>query len=135
MPEIKPEVTMEINSFDKSKKATELESIVLRIRNLLLQEEGTIPGRFEIGVGLGKYLFEMLNEDLIGYLSSKITTQLADYLPDAPVTFGQIVQGENENKKAIFVYINLDGEIDGKSQIIFKGSANKDGSINIEAFV
>ncbi len=135
MAGIKPEITMGIDSFGKTKKATELESLILRIRNLLLQEEGTVPGKFAMGVGLGQYLFEMLDPDLIDFLSSRISQQLTDWLPDAPAILANIVQGENENKKALFIYIDLEGEIEGKDRIIFKGSTNKDGSINIDAFV
>jgi len=135
MANIKPEAIMEINNFGKSAKATELQSIIFRIKNLLLQEEGTIPGKFHIGIGIGKYLFEMLTDDLIGYLSSKITSQLNTYLPDCPVLLADIIQGENENKKAIFIYLDLRGEIEGKNQIAFKSSANKDGTINVTAFV
>jgi len=51
------------------------------IQNLIIIEPGTYPNKPDLGVGIKNYLFEFLTADTKSSISSKIKTQINEFIP------------------------------------------------------
>ena len=51
------------------------------IQNLIIIEPGTYPNKPDLGVGIKNYLFEFLTSEIKSSISSKIKTQINEFIP------------------------------------------------------
>lgn len=81
----KTELTLEIDSFDKPKELVEVAAWSQLILNLLYLKPGTYPSLPDMGIGIEEYQYDFI-DDIAEELTSKITSQQKQYLPDVPLT-------------------------------------------------
>jgi hypothetical protein len=137
MPTIKEEPTFEIDSFQKTKTYKGALAITRRIINLLLQEKGTHPDIYDMGIGLKTYCQEFLTPNLISNLTVEIQNQINTYIPDNRVASIQLRQGSRfinssgqsvSNRiddKQISILIQFESGIEeGKNEVILSFSTN-----------
>ena len=65
---------------------------------------GTYPSLPEMGVGIGEYQYDFL-EDAIAELSAKITDQQKKYLPDVPLNSVQVSKMEQNGQPLLVVQL------------------------------
>jgi hypothetical protein len=135
MTQIKPEITLEIDSFENTKQESPLQSVILRIVNLLHQEKGTVPGKYDMGIAAGNYLFEIINNSLLNNLSNQVTTQISLYLPDVPLGSVNVSQGTGVDKKAIFILVTFSEAIENVKRVNFKIEGNGSSIPDITALI
>jgi len=136
---VMPELRLSIDSFRRSAYHSGLQAIAARAQVLLLMEPGTCVDNFDMGVGIGTYLFEILDDGLIARLELRISTQLREYLPDILIEKVTVAKAEAETieraTSVLNVVITLQKALDGVKAIIYQVFKEDDGTTHGEFFV
>ena len=80
--ELSIEYTLEIDSFDTPNEVTGIKGSANLILNLIFLNPGTYPTAPEMGVGLQAYRFDMIDDEMVRRLETKIKDQIQVYLPE-----------------------------------------------------
>ena len=136
--EIKPEPRLEINAFSRTDMSVGLKALATRVINLLLQEKGTVSNCFDMGVGLGMYLFEFMSDSLISTVQSEINNQVGKYLPEVQLQGVQVERGDQESAdtaRSLMVKMSvLAGDL-ATTDLYFVFTQRADGVVIAEAYV
>ena len=105
------ENTLWVDDFSKAKEVDELTAVAIRLNNLILMDQGTMPNDPKMGVGIRKYKFEYANTETIYKLRNDILEQMEMYLPiernyDINV-YIEIDPDSLDNKKVIYVKFDI----------------------------
>ena len=100
----KAETSLQINSFDKPEKLTDVSAWSQLMLNLIFLKPGSYPSIPEMGVGIEDYQYDFLDE-AISELSSKITTQQQTYLPDIPLDGVEISSYDNNGQMILIIQL------------------------------
>lgn len=80
------EPVLALDLFHKPLLRENLEALAQTIQNILLIAPGTLPNDPLFGVGLERYLFEILNENTMSTLRDTIEEQLSRYVVHEDIT-------------------------------------------------
>lgn len=105
------ENTLWVDDFSKAKEVDELTAVAIRLNNLILMDQGTMPNDPKMGVGIRKYKFEYANTETIYKLRNDILEQMETYLPIDRTynidVFIEIDQDSLDSKKVIYVKFDI----------------------------
>lgn len=136
--EIKPEPRLDINAFSRTDLSVGLKALATRIINLLLQEKGTVSNCYEMGAGLGMYLFEFMDDRTVSSVQSEIQSQVSKYLPDVQLQGVQVERGDQESAdtaRSLMVKMSvLAGDLP-TTDLYFVFTQKGDGTVVAEAYV
>lgn len=74
------ELLLDINHYAKPAEREELDALAQTVQNLILMHKGTIPNDPNMGVGISRYLFEILDNQTISEIQLEIESQVARYI-------------------------------------------------------
>lgn len=74
------ELLMDINQYAKPAEREELDALAQTVQNLILIHKGTIPNDPNFGVGISRYLFEILDSQTLSEIQLEIESQIARYI-------------------------------------------------------
>jgi hypothetical protein len=120
--DIGSELAFGFNVFNTTEIESKLVSMVRRIINLLLLEQGTLYDIREAGIGIQNYIFELATADTINELYGRIKQQIEVFLPDVPIKSIEL-EGDTVNadkKKKLYIKFELSKPIEGKTSVIFE---------------
>ena len=84
------ELLLDINQYAKPAEREELDALAQTVQNLILMHKGTIPNDPNMGVGISRYLFEILDNQTISEIQLEIESQVARYIDSKPLIFYNI---------------------------------------------
>lgn len=93
------EPLLDFDGFSNTRFYEEGESLAQNIRNIILTEKGTYPNTPDFGVGINRYLFEILDGNTISRISSEINDQISKFIVSDSVEINVIVERINENRE------------------------------------
>lgn len=70
------------SNFIKASEYTDVDAIILNIRNILLSRKGNYPNTPSFGMNIEKYQFDLLDQTQIDIIKSELSQQIARYIPD-----------------------------------------------------
>lgn len=123
--------TFEKSNYKKMAEYTDSDAMILSIRNILLSRPGNFPFNPSIGMDIGKYQFDLLDNQTINDIKTELNRQIAAYMPDLQniQIFVQRVDGKNgESFLGIAITATKNGNIINNSFLL-----NKDRD-NVEIF-
>ena len=94
-------------------------------------KKGSYPTDPEMGVDIGKYEYEFIDE-ILDDLEELITSQVRKYLPDIPFESVTVKKEESVNGQAILLVI-LEFMYDGENSTAVIASEKRKNTIDIEA--
>lgn len=74
------EPLLDIDEYTKPAHREELNSLAQIIQNLIVIEKGTYPNDPDFGVGIGNYIFELMDNETISEISGEIEAQITKYI-------------------------------------------------------
>jgi len=127
----KKETLLEIDNFNSAKKMSELASMALNVRNLLLMEKGTVRGCFDMGCELLKYRFDLMSDTFVSDLTNIITYQINTFLEEVPVS--SVLLSVDKETKKLNIDLFLSEAVDGKTEISYRmeKAINEDSRLDI----
>lgn len=131
--EAKNEYTMSFDNFGNTEAASTLNSMVMRLMNLLYAEKGSCRDIADLGVDICSYQFEFMNDELIHTLQNSIQQQVKLYLPDMPVVDIVLVPSPNKTEKYLDIVISFYKKVDGVSKLRVAISP-KQGKVSADIF-
>ena len=134
MADVKPEIDMNINSFNDTQMLGNLDALGARLQNLILQENGTISTNYTMGCSIARYIYEPMHSNLWSEIQNLISTQIKKYLPDIELGDVSITVGDEYNGKVLNVLITMKNVIDGSNQLNMKVFEGATGSISTEVY-
>jgi len=107
------EVKLEVNQFKTSGEYSGMMEKARLIQNLFLMKKGSHPTHPDIGLGIGNYEFEQLNDQLIRELTIEANEQVSSFVPDNNFTGISIqpLEGKDGSIKTIGVSIGINTEV------------------------
>ena len=133
--EIREEPIFGLSPFGKSASLKGVNAVAARIQNLILMEKGTVRERFDMGVGIGRHIFQILTDSEMISLQLEIESQIREYLPDVPLRGVTLRPMTGENAKAVEIEISLSSEIDGFSRLSIRVDTSQRRGVRTEIFV
>lgn len=100
----KKETLMDINSFDKPSELSGVSAWSQLLLNLIFLKPGTYPSLPKMGIGIEDYQYDFM-EDTMSELSTKITEQQKQYLPDVPLNSVQISKIEKNGQPILIIQL------------------------------
>ena len=76
----KQEALLEEDAFHLPAYREGLESLAQTIQNLILIEQGTYPNQPQLGVGIEKYMFEIIDEGTTTEIENEIKNQVNEFI-------------------------------------------------------
>ena len=95
------ETILALDLFHKPFVRQDLEALAQTIQNLIIITPGTLPNDPLFGVGIERYLFELLNDDTITTIQNNIEEQIARYIVHEDITVTADVRSMRTNDKNI----------------------------------
>ena len=131
--EAKTEFVMNFDNFGNTEAASTLNSMVMRLMNLLYAEKGSCRDIASLGVDICSYQFEFLDDELIHTLQNDMQQQVKLYLPDMPVVDIVLTPSPDKTEKYLDIVISFYKKIDGVSKLRVAVS-NKQGKVATDIF-
>jgi len=133
--EVRPEPTMEVNAFSKTQMSIGLKALATRIINLLLQEKGTVSNAYDMGAGLGMFLFEFMDDDTLAKIRYEVQGQISKYLPDVGLQDVQIENGDADLAKSLIIKLGVNAKSLPITDLFFIFTQKSDGRVVAEAYL
>ena len=95
------EPLLAIDLFHKPMVRNDLEALAQTIQNLILINPGTLPNDPLFGVGIERYLFELMNDNTISEIKTNIEEQISKYIVHDDVTVNVEVKPVGSSKNNI----------------------------------
>jgi len=70
------------SNFVKASEYTDVDAIILAIRNILLSRKGNYPFTPSFGMNIEKYQFDLLDQTQLDIIKSELSQQITKYIPD-----------------------------------------------------
>jgi len=83
--ELKDECLLEFDNFQNPATVNDLQGVATMIHSLMFLVPGTYPDCPEMGIAIQDYQFEILDDNMISKIRTKITDQINKYLPSITV--------------------------------------------------
>ena len=74
------ELLLEIDEYTQPAHRDELVALAQTIQNLIIIEKGTYPNDPNFGVGIGRYIFELMDEQTVSEIRTEIERQVNKYI-------------------------------------------------------
>lgn len=68
-----------------------LEALAQTVQNIILIEPGTYPNQPDLGVGISRYMFEILDDATINDIQDRINEQVEMFIPHPSIKIGIVV--------------------------------------------
>ena len=95
------EPLLAIDLFHKPMVRSDLEALAQTIQNLILINPGTMPNDPLFGVGIERYLFELMNDTTLSEIKNNIEDQISKYIVHDDVTVNVEVKPMGTSSKDI----------------------------------
>jgi len=95
---LKKELCFSINEFNTPDEKGGIRGLALLIQNLVLLEPGTYPDSPDMGVHIGKYQFEYLDNSTLSKIEYEIRQQIEIYIPNHDINYIYVDTFYNESK-------------------------------------
>lgn len=95
------EPLLAIDLFHKPMVRSDLEALAQTIQNLILINPGTMPNDPLFGVGIERYLFELMNDTTLSEIKNNIEDQISKYIVHDDVTVNVEVKPASTSNKNI----------------------------------
>lgn len=105
----KKELSLNVDSFGNPQKYSGKLAWANCIISLLLMNPGTFPSIPDMGVGLGRYTYETL-DDIKNSLVPEIERQIRLYLPEIPFNSIEFIDKTEDRRKYIIMIITFNTE-------------------------
>ena len=95
------EPILAIDLFHKPMVRSDLEALAQTIQNLILINPGTMPNDPLFGIGIERYLFELMNDNTLSEIKNNIEDQISKYIVHDDVTVNVEVKPVGTSSKSI----------------------------------
>lgn len=106
------ELLLKINNFNEQEVNKGLEAFARVCQNIIIHEKGCYPNQPQLGVGIGNYEFEILDQITKMNLQSEIKEQVSHFAPNninLDVYIDDMMTKTNHVVLCIMFYITRDG--------------------------
>jgi hypothetical protein len=100
--------------YGKAEEYTDVEAVVLAIKNLILSKPGNFPFDPELGVNIKKYQFDILDDETLSNIKNDINKQITKYIPSLD-NINIIVSKVNGDNNMTYLGILIEASLNGKN--------------------
>lgn len=136
---LKKEFFLNIDNFGEVSTYDGLLSFARLVQRLIIMEPRSYPDDPDMGIGIGNYEFEFLDNITTSELSEKIKIQINKYIPNDCVDYIKVEAINDDrtgNKNTIGILVNFSNTINGKNNVVFTfDKVGKTGKIESRIYI
>ncbi len=102
--------TLDYGNISATNTLYDTSAIVIAIKTILLSKPGNFPMNPSIGMNIGKYKFEFLDETTISNIKSELSYQMGIYLPSISNIYIDVTKIDNGEDRYVGITVSTQSD-------------------------